>query len=135
VVNPRVEIKMKTKRLAPKTIDQYIASFPPNVQGMLEKIRATIQKAAPDAQEAISYQIPAFKLCGNLIFFAAFKKHIGVYPRVAALEKELSKYKGGKGTVQFPLDKPIPLSLIARLTKARVKANLAKAAAKSTRKR
>jgi uncharacterized protein YdhG (YjbR/CyaY superfamily) len=131
VVNPRVETKMKAKRLAPKTIDQYIAGFTPNVQMMLEKIRATIHKAAPDAQEAISYQIPAFKLNGNLIFFAAFKKHIGVYPRVAALAKELSKYKGGKGTVQFPLDKPIPLSLIAKLTKARVKANLAKAAAKS----
>lgn len=126
---------MKAKRLAPKTIDQYIAGFPPDVQMMLQKIRATIQKAAPDAQESISYQIPAFKLCGNLIFFAAFKKHIGVYPRVATLEKELSKYKGGKGTVQFPLDKPISLSLIAKLTKARVKANLAKVAAKSTKKR
>ena len=116
---------MKAPRLTAKTIDEYIAAFPADVQKILQKIRATIQKAAPDATEAISYQIPTFKLKGkNLIHFAAFKKHIGLYPAprgVDEFEPELSSYQGGKGTVQFLLDKSIPYDLIARIVKFRLK--------------
>jgi uncharacterized protein YdhG (YjbR/CyaY superfamily) len=109
---------------APKNIDEYIATFPDDVQKILERIRATIQKAAPDAQEAIKYQIPTFTLNGNLIHFAGYKKHIGLYPAPRGAEefkKELSAYEGGKGTVQFPLNKPIPYDLITRIVKFRVK--------------
>ena len=109
----------------PKNIDEYIAGFPAEVQKTLQKIRATIRKAAPDATEAISYKIPTFKLNGkNFIHFAAFKNHIGLYPAprgVNEFEPELSAYKGGKGTVQFPLDKPIPYDLITRIVKFRTK--------------
>ena len=107
-----------------KNIDEYIAAFPGDVQNKLQQIRATIRKAAPDAEEAISYGIPTFKLKGNLVHFAAFKNHIGFYPAPRAIEvfkKELSAYKGGKGTVQFPIDKSLPLSLISRIVKFRVK--------------
>ena len=113
-----------------KRIDAYIAGYPPKVRAMLRKIRATIRKAAPQAEEAISYGIPAFKLHGNLIFFAAYKSHLSIHPRVAELNTELARYAGGKGTVQLPLDKPIPYGLIARMTKCRVKDNLQRAAAK-----
>jgi len=110
-------------RTAPKDIDDYIAGFPPAVRKKLEQIRATIQKAVPDADEAISYQIPTFRLNGkNLIHFAAFQQHIGLYPAPRgdeAFREELSKYEGGKGTVQFPLDKPIPVALIRRIVKFR----------------
>lgn len=106
-------------------IDEYIAGFPPDVQKILQKIKATIKRAAPDATEAISYQIPTFKLGGkNFIHFAGFKNHIGLYPAprgVDEFEPELSGYKGGKGTVQFPLDKPVPYDLISRIVKFRVK--------------
>jgi uncharacterized protein YdhG (YjbR/CyaY superfamily) len=128
---------MRARQTAPRNIDEYIAGFPADVQKLLEKIRRTIRKAAPDAEEAISYQIPAFKLKGNLIFFAAYKKHIGLYPAPRGSEEfetELAGYKGGKGTVQFPLDKPIPYDLISRITKFRVKQNLEKAAAKGKKK-
>ncbi|MGH9846896.1 MAG: iron chaperone [Blastocatellia bacterium] len=128
---------MRTKQPAPQNMDEYIAGFPANVQKILEKIRKTIRKAAPDAEEAISYQIPAFKLKGNLIFFAAYKNHIGLYPAPRGSEEfkeELAGYEGGKGTVQFPLDKPIPYDLIGRITKFRVKQNLEKAEAKGKKK-
>ena len=125
---------MKTKQTAPKTIDEYIAGFPSDVQQILEKIRRTIRKAAPDAEETISYEIPTFNLKGKyLIYFAAYKKHIGVYPVPAGdakLNKELSVYRTGKGTLQFPLNKPIPYNLITKIVKLRVKENLAKASEK-----
>ncbi len=123
---------MKTNQ-TPKTIDEYIASFPPDVQAILEKIRATIKKAAPEAQEKISYKMPTFTLNGNLVYFAAFEKHIGFYPIPTGIEKfkkELSVYKQGKGSVQFPLDKPIPYDLISRIVKFRVKENLERAKGK-----
>src|SRR5262245_26385019 len=121
------EVLMKTKEAAPKTIDQYIAGFPGEVQEILEKIRMTIRKAAPKAEEKISYQMPSFTLNGSyLIYFAAYKKHIGLYPAPRGDEKfkkELSAYEGGKGTVRFPLDQPIPYGLITRIVKFRASEN------------
>ncbi len=114
----------------PANIDEYIASFPPDVQTILQKIRSTVRHAAADAQESISYRIPAFRLQGTLVYFAAFKKHIGFYPPVrgdAKLAKAVSPYAGEKGSLRFPLDRPIPYTLIARIVKLRVKQNLAKA--------
>ena len=122
---------MKTGQAAPKNIDQYIAGFPPEIQEILEKIRLTIRKAAPKAEEAICYMIPTFKLNGNLVHFAAYKKHIGFYPAPRgneAFKDELSAYEGGKGTVQFRLDQPIPYALIRRIVKFRVKENSDEAA-------
>lgn len=116
-----------------KNIDEYIAAFPPDIRKRLEEMRATIRKAAPEAEEAISYAIPTFKLKGNLVHFAAFKNHIGFYPAprgIEAFKKELSRYEGGKGTVQFPLDQPLPLALITKIVKFRVKDNLENAKAK-----
>jgi uncharacterized protein YdhG (YjbR/CyaY superfamily) len=121
-------------RTAPKNIDDYIADFPPEVQALLEKVRATIRKAAPDAEEAIKYQMPTFVLNGNLVHFAAFKKHIGFYPVPSGIEKfkkELSVYEQGKGSVQFPLDQPIPYGLISKIVKFRVEENSKKAKAKA----
>ncbi len=116
---------MRSESTTPKDINEYIAGFPADVQKILQKIRVTIQKAAPDATEAISYQIPTFRLNGkNLIYFAAFKKHIGVYPAprgIDEFEPELSSYEGGKGTVQFPINQPIPYELITRIVKFRTK--------------
>ena len=112
------------KHTAPKDIDEYIAGFPKDVQEILKKIRMTIKKAAPGAQEAIKYQIPAFTLNSRRIYFAAYKKHIGLYPAPRGNEKfkkELSRYKGGKGTVRFPLDEPLPFALITRIVKFRMK--------------
>jgi uncharacterized protein YdhG (YjbR/CyaY superfamily) len=129
---------MKLDLPAPKDIDDYIARFPPEVQVKLEKIRATIRKAAPKAEEAISYMIPTFKLHGNLVHFAAYKNHIGFYPAPRAIEAfkdELAKYEGGKGTVQFPLDKPIPYALIGKIVKFRVQQNLDAAAAKAAKQK
>jgi len=128
---------MKTDQTAPKTIDEYIAGFPHDVQEILEKIRITIRKAAPDAKETINYQIPTFTLNGNLVHFAAFKKHIGFYPTPTGIEKfkrELAVYEGAKGSVKFPLDEPIPFALISRIVKFRVKENLDRAAAKGKKK-
>lgn len=112
-----------------ETMDEYIKTFPPDVQKILEKMRQTIQKAAPEAEEAISYQMPTFKLNGNLVHFAAFKKHIGFFPTssgVAAFKKELSTYATTPGTVQFPLDKPIPYDLVTKIVLFRRKENSAK---------
>ncbi|MBK8986033.1 MAG: DUF1801 domain-containing protein [Chloroflexi bacterium] len=117
----------------PKNIDEYIASFPADIQEILTKIRLIIREAAPDAEETIKYQMPTFVLNGNLVHFAAFRRHIGFYPVPSGIEKfqhELSAYEGGKGSVQFPLSKPIPFDLISRIVAFRVEENLAKAAKK-----
>lgn len=114
----------------PTNIDTYIAGFPDEVQAILEQIRATIKKAAPEAEEAISYGIPTFKLHKtNLVHFAAFKHHIGFYPTPTggeAFKEELSGYKTGKGSVQFPLDQPMPLDLITRIVQFRIEQVLEK---------
>jgi uncharacterized protein YdhG (YjbR/CyaY superfamily) len=128
---------LETRQVPPKDINAYIAGFPEDVQAILQKIRATIQEAAPEATEAISYQMPTFRLKGNLVHFAAYKNHVGFYPTpsgIVEFEKELSKYKGAKGSVQFPLDQPIPYNLIRRITEFRVNENAAKAAAKAIAK-
>lgn len=112
----------------PNDINEYIAGFPKDVQKILEQIRATVKKAAPNAEETIKYAMPTFTLNGNLVHFAAFKNHIGFYPAPIgnkAFENELSNYKTGKGSVQFPLDKPMPLDLITKIVKFRIKKNLA----------
>jgi uncharacterized protein YdhG (YjbR/CyaY superfamily) len=108
------------------TIDEYIASFPPDIREILEKIRETIQKTVPDATEAIAYGIPTFRLNGNLVHFAAFKHHIGFFPTssgIAAFRNELSSYTTSKGTVQFPLDKPIPYELVEAIALYRAAEN------------
>jgi len=110
-----------------KSIDEYIAAFPKNVQRILEEIRQAIKESAPEAEETISYQIPAFKQNGILVWFAAFKDHIGFYPRVSAIKEfkeKLSAYEISKGTVRFPMDKPIPFDLIKEMVQFRVKENL-----------
>jgi uncharacterized protein YdhG (YjbR/CyaY superfamily) len=112
-----------------KTIDEYIQTFPEDIQSILQKMRETIHQAAPEAEEVISYQMPAFKLKGILVYFAAAKQHIGFYPTasgVEAFQKELASYKTSKGAIQFPLDKPIPYDLVEKIVKFRVKENLAK---------
>jgi uncharacterized protein YdhG (YjbR/CyaY superfamily) len=117
-----------------KNIDEYISGFPKNVQTLLQDVRTTIRKAAPQAEEVISYQMPAFKYHGMLVFFAGYKNHIGFYPTssgIKAFSKELSGYKGAKGSVQFPIDSHMPLSLISKIVKFRVKENLEKANAKA----
>ena len=129
---------MSTKRNAPESIDEYICAFSPHVQAILQQVRQVVRSAAPDAQETISYQIPAFKLNGVLVYFAAFKKHIGFYPPVrgdARLEKAVAPYAGDKGNLRFPLDQPIPFDLIGRITKLRVKQNSEKAASKGKKRR
>ena len=112
------------KAQGPKDIDQYIATFPPDVQIVLEKVRQTIRDAAPEAKEVISYRMPAFKQGGILVYFAAWAKHIGLYPPISGdktLEKAVARYAGPKGNLQFPLDESIPYDLIARIVKLRVK--------------
>jgi uncharacterized protein YdhG (YjbR/CyaY superfamily) len=129
---------MNAKRTIAKNIDDYIAGFPEDVQPVLEKIRLTIRKAAPQAGEMINYGIPTFTLHGNLVHFAGFKNHIGFYPTPSGIEKfkdQLSAYEGAKGSVQFPLDQPIPYGLISKIVKFRVKENLEKASAKGKKKR
>ncbi|MBI1763424.1 MAG: DUF1801 domain-containing protein [Acidobacteria bacterium] len=128
---------MRTNQSAPNNIDEYIARFPTEVQEKLEKIRRTIRQAAPDAAEAIKYQMPTFVLKGNLVHFAAFKNHLGFYPAPSGIEEfkdELSVYEGAKGSVRFPLDQPVPLGLIHKIVQFRVKQNLAKAAAKAKKR-
>jgi uncharacterized protein YdhG (YjbR/CyaY superfamily) len=114
---------MKNDHGSAEEIDEYIASFPAPVQAALRQVRAAIRAAAPDAQEAIKYRLPTFVLNGNLVHFGAFKKHIGFYPTPSAIEQfqdELSGYVNAKGSVQFPLDQPMPLKLISRMVKFRV---------------
>ena len=112
-----------------ETIDEYIKIFPKDVQNLLKSVRQTIKKAAPKAEETINYQIPTFKLNGNLVHFAAFKNHIGFYPGSKAIEifsKDLKEYKTSKGAIQFPIDRRIPTSLIRKIVEHRVKINSAK---------
>jgi uncharacterized protein YdhG (YjbR/CyaY superfamily) len=116
-----------------ETIDQYIEGFPPKVQTILRKIRQTVHAAAPEAEERISYRIPAFFLEGVLVYFAAFKNHIGFYPPIrgdARLEAAVAPFAGEKGNLRFPLDEPMPYALITRIVKLRVRQNRAKPAAK-----
>lgn len=128
---------MAPSKTPQNNIDEYISIFPKDVQGVLEKIRVTIKKAAPNAEETINYQIPTFTLKGNLVHFAAFKGHVGFYPTPTGIEKfkkELAAYEGAKGSVKFPLDKPIPYGLIEKIVKFRVKENLERAEAKKKNK-
>ena len=127
-----------TDGATPQSIEEYIAAFSPEVRAILERIRLAIAKAAPGAQESISYRIPTFTLSGALVYFAAFKKHIGFYPPVrgdAGLEKAVAPYAGEKGNLRFPLDEPVPYGLIERIVRLRAKQNLAQAAAKSNKRR
>ncbi len=124
---------MATRRPAPTTIDEYIAAFSPDVQAILRKIRRVVRDAAPGAEEAISYEMPAFKLNGALVCFGAFKKHIGFFPPIrgdASMEKAASPYAGEKGNLRFPLDQAIPYDLVERIAKLRVRQNRGRAAAK-----
>jgi uncharacterized protein YdhG (YjbR/CyaY superfamily) len=123
---------MKTSQSVPSNIDEYIADFPKDIQVVLEKVRLTIKKAAPEAEETISYKIPTFKLNGKyLIYFAGYKKHISLYPVPIGddeFNKQIVGYQAGKGTLQFPLDKPIPYDLIRKIVKVSLKQNQARAA-------
>ena len=129
---------MESQKVTFETIDEYIATFPEDIQAILEALRATIRAAAPEAEERISYQMPTFALHGNLVHFAALKNHIGFYPTssgIAAFEQELSKYEGTKGAVRFPNDQPLPMDLISRIVKFRVAENRNRAAAKASKKK
>jgi uncharacterized protein YdhG (YjbR/CyaY superfamily) len=122
----------------PKDIDGYISQFPADVQAILEKVRTTISQAAPEAKETISYLMPAFKQHGMLVYFAAWEKHIGLYPPIygdKALERAVARYAGPKGNLQFPLDEPIPYNLIERIVKLRVKQDSARAAARRKKRK
>jgi uncharacterized protein YdhG (YjbR/CyaY superfamily) len=124
-------------RIQVDTIDKYIYSFPGDVQKLLKQMREIISKAAPKAEEAIKYAMPTFTLHGNLVHFAGYKNHIGFYPAPSGIEtfkEELSKYKNSKGAVQFPLDKPLPVSLITKIVKFRVKESIAAAELKTLKK-
>lgn len=114
-----------------KSVDDYIDALPQPAKKLMQQMRATIKKAAPKAEEVISYSMPAFKLNGMLVWYAAFKTHIGFYPRVSGIEtfkKDIEKYKWAKGSVQFPMDKPLPLALVTKIVKFRVKENMVKPA-------
>lgn len=129
---------MDSKKASFTSIDEYIATFPEDIQKILQQMRATIHAAAPDAKEKISYQMPTFDLKGNLVHFAAFKNHIGFYPTPSgteAFKAELARYQAGKGSIQFPLDEPMPLELITRIVKLRVAENLKKAEMKASKKK
>jgi uncharacterized protein YdhG (YjbR/CyaY superfamily) len=120
-----------------KNIDEYIAGFPKEIQKLLQQMRKTIKKAAPNAEETINYGIPTFTLNGNLVHFAAYKNHVGFYPAASGIEafkKELSVYAGAKGSVQFPLDKPLPLDLVSEIVAFRVAENIEKAQHKKTKR-
>jgi uncharacterized protein YdhG (YjbR/CyaY superfamily) len=109
-----------------QTVDEYIATFPAKTKGILQQLRATIKQVAPGAEEAISYNMPAFRLHGMLIWYAGYREHIGLYPKttvIRAFQKDLAGYKLSKGTIQFPLDQPLPLDLITRIVKYRIKEN------------
>jgi uncharacterized protein YdhG (YjbR/CyaY superfamily) len=129
---------MEINASKPETIDEYISGFPPDVQEKLTRIRSIIHDAAPQAEETIKYQIPTFVLNGNLVHFAAFKSHIGLYPTPSGIEKfkdELKDVEISKGTIRFPLDRPIPYDLISEIVSFRVQENLDRAAAKAKKKR
>ena len=121
---------MEENKVTSKSIDEYIFRFSLDVQGILEMLRKVIKESAPDAEEKISYQMPTFVLHGNLVHFAAYKNHIGFYPTpsgIDAFKDELSEFKGAKGSVQFPIEKPIPYELISKIVKFRVAENIKKA--------
>ena len=129
----KYKLTLKESKLAPtkpfRTVEEYIATFPKTVQLELEELRQAIKEAAPEAEETISYQMPAYKQNGVLVWFAAFKKHIGFFPKTSALEafkEKLADYETSKGTVRFPLGKPIPLDLVKEIVKFRKKENLSK---------
>jgi uncharacterized protein YdhG (YjbR/CyaY superfamily) len=120
------------------SIDEYIATFPEDIQTLLEAVRATIKASAPDAEERISYQMPTFALNGNVVHFAALKNHIGLYPTpsgIEAFKDELSMYESTKGAVRFPISQPLPMELISKIVQFRVTENLKKAAAKARKKK
>lgn len=123
--------------MASKDVDRYIAAAPPEVRGQLERVRATIRKAAPRAEERISYQMPAYFEDGVLVYFGAFKRHIGLFPPVrdAGLRAAAKRYAGPKGNLQLPLDEPIPVGLIRRIVQARIRANRERRASKGRRSR
>jgi uncharacterized protein YdhG (YjbR/CyaY superfamily) len=128
---------MKSKA-AFSSIDEYIGTFPVETQKILQKMRKTIKAAAPEAQEKISYQMPAFTLKGNLVYFGAFKNHIGFYPTPSgteAFKREISIYQGAKGSIRFPIDEPLPLKLISQIVKFRVAENLKKAEARPSKRK
>ncbi len=127
---------MDEKKRSFKAMDEYIDTFPENVKTILNRLRQTIKEAAPDAKETINYQMPTFTLHGNLVHFAAFKTHIGFYPTpsgIEAFKKELASYKSAKGSVQFPIDQPLPLPLIRKIVEYRVKENEARNKRKKVR--
>jgi len=127
---------MNPRQTAPQNIDEYIAGFPREVREILTKIRETIHQAAPDAIEAIRYQIPTFIQKGSLVHFGAFKKHIGFYATPSGnrkFQQELSEYPGGKGSVQFPLNQPIPYDLIGQIVRFRVSETTEKSVAKKVK--
>lgn len=128
---------MDEKRNTAATIDEYIKQFPEYVQNILQQLRQVIKESAPEAQEKISYQMPTFYFHGNLVHFAAYKNHIGFYPTpsgITEFQKELSKYKSAKGSVQFPIDEPLPLDLIRKIVEFRVKENSLRTDRKSSQK-
>jgi uncharacterized protein YdhG (YjbR/CyaY superfamily) len=121
---------MNMKKIIATDVDSYISEFPPKVQKMMRQLRSCIKKAAPEAEESISYMMPAYKLQGPLVYFGGYDKHIGFYPTgsgIAPFLKEISAYKHSKGAVQFTLDQPLPLELVEKMVKFRVKENLSKA--------
>ncbi len=129
---------MKSNKVTFNSIDEYIAVFPEGIQKILQEMRETIKAAAPKAQEKISYQMPAFTLNGNLVYFAAFKNHIGFYPTPSGTEafrREISVYQAARGSIRFPIDEPLPLKLISKIVKFRVAENLKKAEARSSKKK
>lgn len=126
---------MKTASTKFKTVDEYLSAFPVTTQKLLQEVRQAIKKAAPKAEEMISYNMPAFKFHGALVYYAAYKNHIGFYPTssgIRVFKEELGNYKTSKGAIQFPVDKPIPLNLISRIVKFRAKENLEKELAKKS---
>ncbi|WP_239619274.1 iron chaperone [Cohnella mopanensis] len=129
---------MESNKITFESIDDYISKFPREVQEILETLRKTIKQSASDAKEKISYQMPTFALHGNLVHFAAYKNHIGFYPGadgIAAFKQELSEYKGAKGSVQFPINKPLPYELIGKIVRYRVAEDVARAESKLKKKK
>lgn len=127
---------MEASPAALTAVDEYIAAFPPEVQAILQRVRHVVRKVAPEAEEVISYRMPALKQDGVLVYFAAFRNHIGLYPPITGdtdIERAIAPYAGEKGNLRFPLDQPIPYDLIARITALRLKQNIAKAAARRTK--
>ncbi|MEA2572997.1 MAG: hypothetical protein QOH93_295 [Chloroflexia bacterium] len=130
---------MENDKAGFRSVDEYVATFPEDIQALLQAVRATVKAAAPGAEERMSYQMPTFKLDGILVYFAAWKSHIGLYPAAGrvfeAFSDELSRYQTAKGSIRFPMNEPLPLELISRIVQFRVAENREKAAAKGRTKR